>query len=37
MKLNKVIDDEAIEMMPNTTLDPFTLPDCYPYARRLVY
>lgn len=24
-------------MLPNTTLDPFTLPDCYPYARRLVY
>ncbi|CAK56913.1 unnamed protein product (macronuclear) [Paramecium tetraurelia] len=37
MKLNQIIDGQSIEMMPNTTLDPFTLPDCYPYARRLVY
>ncbi|CAD8070580.1 unnamed protein product [Paramecium sonneborni] len=37
MQLNKVIDDESFEMMPNTTIDPFTLYDCYPYARRLVY
>lgn len=37
MKLNKIIDDESFEMIPNTTLDPFSLPDCYPYSRRLVY
>lgn len=37
MKLNKIIDGELYEMLPNTTLDPFTLSGCYPYERRLLY
>ena len=37
MELSEIKDGEVIPMLPNKTLDPYTLNGCYPYERRLIY
>lgn len=36
MSLEKIDLLEAQPQIPNVTLDPFSLPGCYPYERRLI-
>ncbi|CAD8194816.1 unnamed protein product [Paramecium pentaurelia] len=37
MELGEIIDGNYFRIHPNVTLDPFTLPGCNQYERRLIY
>ncbi|CAD8200511.1 unnamed protein product [Paramecium octaurelia] len=37
MELGEIVDGDYIPIHPNVTLDPFTLPGCNQYERRLIY